>query len=336
VFAEYHINHKSGISGKDAQQMVDITERQSDPTFRLLSYRALGSVQYFTGRHRQALDTLRLAEGYRDPSKLNLPSYRFGIDPGLAVLCYKLWALMELGLLDQAKHVAEQVKVELKDHAHPPTIAACTFFGVVWPELLSGKAEECEQHSADLVAYCTKKKVAQFRLFAKLSLACARSMLKPTSESIAAFRDAIKAQHATGAHLGDSFFFSNLAAALLKAGAVSEAAQTLQCAFDFVERSGERWWLAELYRLMGLVKLTQAEPDMQGAEVAFLKAIETARQQEARLHELRAVMELAKLGCGNTTPRDCRLLLVATLDMIEGGEEMREVCDARALLLDLA
>jgi predicted ATPase len=117
---------------------------------------------------------------------------------------------------------------------------------------------------------------------------------------------------------------------------VSEAALSLQGAFDFVEQSGERWWLAELYRLTALVKLTQAEPDMEGAEAAFLKAIETARQQEARLHELRAVTELARLGRRNATSRDRGMMLEPILDVIEGGEETREVRDARALLLELA
>jgi predicted ATPase len=116
---------------------------------------------------------------------------------------------------------------------------------------------------------------------------------------------------------------------------VSEAALTLQGAFEFVEQSGERWWLAELYRLAGLVSLMQAEPDMEGAEAAFLKAIETARQQEARLHELRAATELAKLGRRNATNRDRRMLLEKILDAIEGGEKTREVLDARALLLEL-
>jgi predicted ATPase len=161
-----------------------------------------------------------------------------------------------------------------------------------------------------------------------------RAWLSP--RNLAAFRDAIRAQHATGAHLGDSFFFANLTAALLRAGEVSEAALSLQGAFDFVEQSGERWWLAELYRLTGLVKLTQAEPDMEGAEAAFLKAIETARQQEARLQELRAVTELARLGRRNATSRDRRMMLEPILDVIEGGEETREVRDARALLLELA
>ena len=74
---------------------------------------------------------------------------------------------------------------------------------------------------------------------------------------------------------------------------------------------------------------------MEGAETAFLRALETARQQEARLHELRAATELAKLGRRNATSRDRRMLLEPILDVIEGGEETREVRDARALLLDL-
>jgi class 3 adenylate cyclase len=315
-----------------ARAMVDLAERQNDPTFRLLSYRALGSVQYFTGRHRQALETLRLAERYRDPAELKLPSYHFGIDPSLAVLCYKLWAMLELGLLDQAKQVGEEVKAELKDHGHPPTVAACMFFGVIWPELLWGKAEDCERHSADLVAYCTENKVAQFRLFGTLSLTCARLMLEPTSENIVGFREAIRMQHATGAHLGDSFFLANLTAGLLGAEQPSEAALTLQEAFNFVDQSGERWWLAELHRLAGLLKLTQTAPDMDGAEASFVKAVETARRQEARLHELRAATEIAKLGRGCATSRDRRALLEPILDMIEGGEETGEVRDAMAFL----
>ncbi|MGA7807456.1 AAA family ATPase, partial [Bradyrhizobium sp.] len=318
-----------------ALQMVELSEQQSDPAFRLLSYRALGSVQHFMGRHRQALATLRVAEEYRDLIDSELPSYRFGIDPGLAILCYKLWALMQLGLLDQSEQIADQVKAELRDHGHPPTIAACTFFGVVWPALLSGKAEECEQRSAELVDYCAEKNVAQFRLFAALSQACARSMRKPTPENIAAFRDAIKAQHATGAHLGDSCFLAFLADALLKIGEVSEAALILREAFEFANRSGEQWWLAELYRLAGLAKLAQAEPDVAGAEAAFLQALDIARQQEARVHELRAATALVKLRRGKAGDCDCRSLLQPILDMIEGGENARAVRDARALLLDL-
>ena len=316
-----------------AQQIVEVTNRQSDPTFRLLGHRALGSVQFFTGQHRLALESLQQAEGYRDADKHKLLSFRFGIDPGLAVLCYKLWALMALGFLGQARQVAEQVRAEIKNHGHAPTVATCTFFAVIWPELQSGEAEASEQHSAELVAYCTEKKVAQFRLFGTIALACARSMREPTQENIAALRDAIKAQHLSGAHLGDSFFASHLVGALLAAGDVSEADFSLRDTFSFVEQSGERFWLADLYRLDGLVKLKQPVPDVERAEASYRKAIEVARQQEARMHELRAATELARLWRETASDNDPRILIEPILAMIEDDEKTRDVHEARSFLL---
>jgi hypothetical protein len=53
------------------------------------------------------------------------------------------------------------------------------------------------------------------------------------------------------------------------------------------------------------------------------------------MHELCAATELARLGRRNATSRDRRMMLEPTLDVIEGGEERREVRDAWALLLEL-
>ena len=65
-----------------------------------------------------ALESLQQAERYRDPVQQKPLSYRFGNDPGLAVLCFKIWALMFLGLPDQAARISEQVLAELPSHGH--------------------------------------------------------------------------------------------------------------------------------------------------------------------------------------------------------------------------
>ena len=44
------------------------------------------------------MESLERAERYRDPIRQKLLSYRFGFDPGLAVLCYKIWALIILAV----------------------------------------------------------------------------------------------------------------------------------------------------------------------------------------------------------------------------------------------
>jgi len=64
-------------------------------------------------------------------------------------------------------------------------------------------------------------------------------MLKPTPrKALLRFADAIRAQQATGAHLGDSFFFANLTAALLGAGEVSESRPDASKALRFCRTIG--------------------------------------------------------------------------------------------------
>jgi predicted ATPase len=64
--------------------------------------------------------------------------------------------------------------------------------------------------------------------------------------------------------------------------------------------------------------------------------IEVARSQEARLLELRAATDLARLWCETRSDNDPRALLEPILAMIEGGETTRDVRNARALLAGLA
>ena len=91
-------------------------------------------------------------------------------------------------------------------------------------------------------------------------------------------------------------------------GDVNGADAAVQEAFAFVEKSGERFWLADWHRVGGQIALKQPEPDRAQAEACFLKAIEIARSQEARLLELRAGIDLARPGTRQvrpTTPVRC-------------------------------
>ncbi len=71
------------------------------------------------------------------------------------------------------------------------------------------------------------------------------------------------------------------------------------------------------------------------AEASFLKAIEIAHGQEARMLELRAATDLARLWRDTGAPTDPRALFEPILAAIEGGETTRDVRDARALLAEI-
>jgi transposase InsO family protein len=93
------------------------------------------------------------------------------------------------------------------------------------------------------------------------------------------------------ADLSDSIVESYLAETLLMRGKMADAEVAVQDAFAFVERSGERFWLADLYRVDGQIALRRTETDRERAEGYFLKAIEIAHGQEARMLELRAAAD---------------------------------------------
>jgi adenylate cyclase len=88
-----------------------------------------------------------------------------------------------------------------------------------------------------------------------------------------------------------------------------------------VDKSGERFYEAELYRIEGMLTLQEAsqkskgksqkskvETDPQGeAETRFLRAIEIARKQQAKSLELRATMSLVRLRQQQVTPQGSRI-----------------------------
>jgi class 3 adenylate cyclase/tetratricopeptide (TPR) repeat protein len=319
-----------------ACEMVEVAGREDDTTFRLVGIRLLGAIQLLIGQNREALETLQRAERYREPDRQKLRSYRFGSDPGLNVLLYKIWALKFLGLLDQAERVGKQSWDDLGSQGHAQTVAGCVLWARVWPEFLSGDLEACERHAVELIDYCAEKKVEQFRLFGTVHHACARAIRQPTEENIAAIRTAIDESHRSGARFMDSVYLSQLAEALLMAGDLMGAEAALQEGFAFIEQSGECFWLAELNRLNGWVALKQPEPDRVRAEDCFLKAIDIARSQEAHILELRAATDLARLRRDTGPPNETRALLEPILAEIEGGETTRDVRNARTLLAEFA
>ena len=199
----------------------------------------------------------------------------------------------------------------------------------MWLKLMAGDIEAAEHHCAKLLAYSAEKKLEQWRLLATAFLACARAMRQPSTENISMIRAAIEAENRSGGHVCDSYFLSFLAHALLMAGDMAAAETTLQQCFAFVDRSGERFWLPEMHRLEGRIALQKEKPDRQRAKSCFLLAMDVARIQDARMLELRAATDLARL---RHDAGAARTLLAPILAGIEGGESGYDVRNARALV----
>lgn len=317
-----------------ARQIIEIAERLNEPTYYLIGYRLLGTLQFYAGQNREALASLQKGGQYRDPKRQRALSYRFGWDPSLAVLCFEVLVRLSLGLLDSAAQISARVQAELEGHPHPPSVATVTFCGRTWPMAVLADLEGLERYSAELVAFCEESKVEQIRLLGGLHHAYARAVREPNESNITFIHAAVGAVRRSGSNAGNSILISNLAEALMVGGDLASAEAALKEAFAFVEQSGEGYWLADMHRLNGQIALKRPAPDRVRAEACFAKAIEVARRQDARLLELRAATDLARLWLDTNSGNDPRGLLASVLAKIEGGETTHDVRNARALLAD--
>ena len=102
------------------------------------------------------------------------------------------------------------------------------------------------------------------------------------------------------------------------------------------ERTGHRWYDAEIRRARGEILFKQNPANPGPAEDAFLAAIAIAQAQKARSFELRAALSLAKLYQSTARPVEAHAVLGPALEGFLPTPEMPEIEEAKALLDALA
>jgi predicted ATPase len=157
-----------------------------------------------------------------------------------------------------------------------------------------------------------------------------------------------------------------LADAYGKAGQAENGLNVIVEALAAVDKTGERFYEAELYRLKGELILQQFKvqgstfkvenpqsafhnPQLE-AEACFLKAIEISRQQQAKSLELRATVSLARLwqqqatkhGAGSAEqgargkPPEAHRVLSEIYHWFTEGFDTKDLQEAKALLKELS
>src|SRR5262249_53421394 len=131
-----------------------------------------------------------------------------------------------------------------------------------------------------------------------------------------------------------------------RVGQVEEGLTLLAEAAAAVGRKGGRIYEAELYRVKGELTLARSsvqrlassvrDPQSEAeAEGHFWKAIEIAREQQAKSLELRAVTGLSRLWHQQGRAAEARRMLAETSGWFTEGFDTPDLREARALLEEL-
>ncbi|MGE0827251.1 MAG: hypothetical protein AB7G75_26290 [Candidatus Binatia bacterium] len=134
-------------------------------------------------------------------------------------------------------------------------------------------------------------------------------------------------------------FLALLAETNGKTGQVEEGLTALAEALGLVDKTGERFYEAELYRLKGELTLQSSvqslESRVKEAERCFLQAIEIAQKQQAKSLELRATTSLARLWQQQSKTAEAREKLAAIYNWFTEGFDTKDLQEAKALLEEL-
>jgi predicted ATPase len=162
-------------------------------------------------------------------------------------------------------------------------------------------------------------------------------------EGIGQMQRGMSAVQATGAELTKSLFLAGLAEGYAKAGQTEQGLSLLAEALAMVDKTGNRFWEAELHRLKGELLLMQHQrkeraPTARFAEVeaCFCQAIDVARRQQAKAFDLRATTSLCRLWQAQGKGAEAHALLAEIYNWFTEGFDTADLIEAKALLESLS
>ena len=152
---------------------------------------------------------------------------------------------------------------------------------------------------------------------------------------IARMRDHMSQLKAGGSEYITDRCLTFVATALGRAGRFEEGLTALKEAFLFIDRTGQQYYQAELYRLKGELLLGHDAANASAAEQSFHSALDVSRKQRAKSWELRASTSLARLLRDLNRREEARPLLAKVYESFTEGFDTTDLRDARALLQEL-
>ena len=154
------------------------------------------------------------------------------------------------------------------------------------------------------------------------------------TEGTAQMRQDLTAHRATGAEQSRPYNLALLAEAYGSVGQPAEGLALLAEALTTVDRTGERGWEAELYRLKGELLLAQVgeSQEVSEAETCFQQALAVAQRQQAKSWELRAAMSLSRLWQHQGKRAEARELLAPVYGWFTEGFDTADLQEAKTLL----
>ncbi|UCE63148.1 MAG: AAA family ATPase, partial [Nitrospirota bacterium] len=315
-----------------AEQCLRLGEETQRFNYLIEGYQALGYVLSYMGELKEGSDLLdRAVQEYltRDGKRL---TYVTAMDPAVASLCILALNRWMLGDPPEASR-CNQEALDLADELKRPfDLAYAHCFAAMFHNLRC-EFERAAHHAEVTIEISQRHGFVAWLSWAAMQRAIAKGRLGDGAEAIGQLTYTLAACQAVGAEISTSYFMGGLAEVYRKAGRVEDALDTVEKAIDHAERHGEHWYESVLYRMRGELLALGGTGKAGTAEADFMRAVEIARGQEAKLLELQGALRLHALCLEIDRPEPSRTTLKAVYESLTPDAlDIPDLQEARALL----
>jgi class 3 adenylate cyclase/predicted ATPase len=314
-----------------AEEMLALGARSDHPARLAEGHLYRGLVHMYLASFDLAREHLAEAfTRYRRPDRSD-HIYEAQGDTGVGALAYLALVLWNLGYAEESRERSD-LSLERAERVGGPVTRAQAWgmrsilhLSRTEPAELGHWVEKTRAHSVD-------HDLGYWRTVSSLLSGWLQGRTGELDRGTSRLEESLDAYLASGSRLGLPHFNVLLADLRLAAGDRGRALDALRAGEEYIEETGERFSESELFRFKGRVLMAGDSPDPQGASAAYGRAVAAAREQNAKMLELRAGTRLAahqrSTGEATTALDD----LAALCDWFPATSELPDVARARTLV----
>ncbi|MCP3395529.1 AAA family ATPase [Bradyrhizobium sp. CCGB12] len=314
-----------------ADEFLRRAQDHQETSATLVAHRVSGTGSLWRGEITAARPHLERTLALYDPERHRSLAFLYVQDPRVAALSSLSWTLFALGYPEQARARSREALDAARELAHLNTMAYALLFACFFEQYRLAWREAKDRAEA-LIALSNEQGFPHFLAPATVIRGWVLTQSGEAEMGLTQLREGLPAWRATGAGLYEPYFLGLQAEALGCLGAIEEGLDLVAKALDRVEETRERWFEAELHRMMGELMLRLPRPDPIAVETRFEHAAATARRQGAKLWELRAATRLAQFWREQGRRGEAHDLLSPLYRQFTEGFGTPDLQAARALL----
>ena len=203
--------------------------------------------------------------------------------------------------------------------------------------MLSGELDDAEHFAGMLTEHAEEHDLGVWRIYGRAVRGRLLAWRGRGADGAALLRSALAELRKTPLDMRFQLYLVWLAEVVGAAGQVVEALAAIDEALERAERTEERWYMPELLRLRGELRLQDAEAgDTADVRGMFAESLRLARSQNVLSWELRTTMSLVRLRHGRAGGAEARAILASVLARFSEGFGTADLVAAKRLLADRA